>query len=121
MMFKAVFWVILPCKMIFHRRFRGAYNHFPRQYNPEDSSEQIDINLRFIAEFTKPKGGFCNEPDEISQLPHICFNIILPSKPGLPSVTSRQVHGLKCCIHFSVPLCVLHDPFHAPSFLTHVY
>jgi len=39
-----------------------------------------------------------------------CFNIILPSKPGLPSVTSRQVHGLKCCMHFSVPLCVLHDP-----------
>jgi hypothetical protein len=25
MMFRAVFWVILPCKMIFDRRLRGAY------------------------------------------------------------------------------------------------
>jgi hypothetical protein len=25
MMFTAVFWVILPCKMIVDRRFRGAY------------------------------------------------------------------------------------------------
>jgi hypothetical protein len=32
-MFRAVFWVILPCKMI-------VDNHFTRQYNPEDSSEQ---------------------------------------------------------------------------------
>jgi hypothetical protein len=24
-MFRVVFWVILPCKMIFDRRFRGAY------------------------------------------------------------------------------------------------
>jgi hypothetical protein len=36
---RAVFWVILPCKVIVDRRFRGAYNHFTRQYNPEDSSE----------------------------------------------------------------------------------
>jgi hypothetical protein len=53
-MFRAVFWVILPCKMIVNRRFRGAYclqslmmeavhtsetsvdNNFTR---PEDSSE----------------------------------------------------------------------------------
>jgi hypothetical protein len=29
MMFRAVFWVILPCKMVVDRRFRGAYclNH----------------------------------------------------------------------------------------------
>jgi hypothetical protein len=55
MMFRAVLWVVLPCKMIVDRRFRGAYclhhqgwvrtseksvdNHFTRQYNPEDSSE----------------------------------------------------------------------------------
>jgi len=32
MMFRAVFWVVLPCKMI-------VDNHFTRQYNPEDSSE----------------------------------------------------------------------------------
>jgi hypothetical protein len=24
-MFRAVFWVVLPCKMIVDRRFRGAY------------------------------------------------------------------------------------------------
>jgi hypothetical protein len=49
LMFRAVFWVVLPCKMIVDRRFRGAYclhhqgtsvdKHFSRQYNPEDSSE----------------------------------------------------------------------------------
>jgi hypothetical protein len=40
MMFRAVFWVVLPCKMIVDRRFRGAYClHY--QYNPEDSSEQV--------------------------------------------------------------------------------
>jgi hypothetical protein len=52
MMFRAVFWVVLPCKMIVDRRFRGTLmmealrtsetsvdNHFTRQYNPEDSSE----------------------------------------------------------------------------------
>jgi hypothetical protein len=33
MMFRAVFWVVLPCKMI-------VDNIFTRQYNPEDSSEQ---------------------------------------------------------------------------------
>jgi hypothetical protein len=32
MMFRAVFWVILPCKVI-------VDNQFTRQYNPEDSSE----------------------------------------------------------------------------------
>jgi hypothetical protein len=32
MMFRAVFWVILPCRMI-------VDNHFTRQYNPEDNSE----------------------------------------------------------------------------------
>jgi hypothetical protein len=30
-LFRVVFWVILPCKMI--------DNHFTRQYNPEDNSE----------------------------------------------------------------------------------
>jgi hypothetical protein len=32
MMFRAVFWVVLPGKMM-------VANHFTRQYNPEDSSE----------------------------------------------------------------------------------
>jgi hypothetical protein len=61
MMFRVVFWDILPCKIIVDRRFRGAYclhrhgwslimeavctsetsvdNHFTRQYIPEDNSE----------------------------------------------------------------------------------
>jgi hypothetical protein len=34
MMFRAVFWVILQCKMI-------VDHHFTRQYNPEDSSEHF--------------------------------------------------------------------------------
>jgi hypothetical protein len=59
-MFRVVFWVILPCKMIVDWRFRGMYclhhqgslmmeavrtsetsvdNHFTWQYNPEDNSE----------------------------------------------------------------------------------
>jgi hypothetical protein len=33
MMFRVVFWDILPCKMIVDRRFRGAY------CLPEDNSE----------------------------------------------------------------------------------
>jgi hypothetical protein len=38
MMFRAVFWVVLPCKMI-------VDNNFTRQYNPEDSSEQSDTYI----------------------------------------------------------------------------
>jgi hypothetical protein len=34
-LFRAVFWVILPCKMIVDL----VDNNFTRQYNPEDSSE----------------------------------------------------------------------------------
>jgi hypothetical protein len=47
--FRVVFWDILPCKMIVDRRFlmmeavrtseTSVDNHFTRQYNPEDSSE----------------------------------------------------------------------------------
>jgi hypothetical protein len=51
MMFRVAFWVILPCKMIVDRRFRGAVltsetsvgNHFTRQYNPEDNSEHLVV------------------------------------------------------------------------------
>jgi hypothetical protein len=48
MLFRVLFWDILPCKMIVDRRFRGAYclhnqgwvdNHFTRLYIPEDNSE----------------------------------------------------------------------------------
>jgi hypothetical protein len=63
MMFRAVFWVVLPFKMIVDRRFRGAYclhhqgsgtsetsvdNHFTRQYIPEDNSEQIIDHFGFM-------------------------------------------------------------------------
>jgi hypothetical protein len=62
MMFRIVFWDVLPCKMIVDRRFRRAYclhhysslmmeavrtsetavdNHFTRQYIPEDNSEHL--------------------------------------------------------------------------------
>jgi hypothetical protein len=49
MMFRAVFWVVLPCKMIeddwgmmeaVRTSETSVDNHFTRQYNPEDSSEQ---------------------------------------------------------------------------------
>jgi hypothetical protein len=48
MMFRIVFWNVLPCKMIVDRRFKRAYclhhqipddNHFTRQYIPEDNYE----------------------------------------------------------------------------------
>jgi hypothetical protein len=54
MKFRFVFWVVLPCKIIVDRRFRGMCalimeaartsetsvdNYFTRQYTPEDKSE----------------------------------------------------------------------------------
>jgi hypothetical protein len=39
MMFRVVFWVVLPCKMI-------VDNLFTRQYNPEDSSERDNRSLK---------------------------------------------------------------------------
>jgi hypothetical protein len=60
MMFRIVFWDVLPCKIIVDRRFRVVYclhhqsslmmdavrtsetsveNHFTRKYMPEDNSE----------------------------------------------------------------------------------
>jgi hypothetical protein len=51
MMFRVVFWDILPCKMIVDRRLMmEAYapetsvdNHFTRQYIPEDNSEHYYV------------------------------------------------------------------------------
>jgi hypothetical protein len=42
MMFRAVFWVVMPWKNFLVSPLIGASvdNHFTRQYNPEDSSEQ---------------------------------------------------------------------------------
>jgi hypothetical protein len=46
MMLRAVFWVVLPCKMIVDLMMEAVRTsetsvdkHFTRQYNPEDSSE----------------------------------------------------------------------------------
>jgi hypothetical protein len=61
MMFRIVFWDILPCKMILDRRFRGTYclhhqgwvdSHFTRQYIPEDNSEHL---VQFVLLFLKAK------------------------------------------------------------------
>jgi hypothetical protein len=57
MMFRFVFWDVLPGKIIVDRRFRGDLsflmmeavrtsetsidNHFTRQYNPEDNSKNV--------------------------------------------------------------------------------
>jgi hypothetical protein len=60
MMFRVVFWDVLPCKIIVDRRFRGAYcphhpaktlsgdNYFTRQYLPEDNSEHLNLLLNDI-------------------------------------------------------------------------
>jgi hypothetical protein len=49
MMFRAVFWVVMPCKMVVESTLMmeavrtsetSVDDHFTRQYNPEDSSEQ---------------------------------------------------------------------------------
>jgi hypothetical protein len=45
MMFRAVFWVLLSCKMI-------VDNHFTRQYNPEDSSEHL-TDILYVSEILK--------------------------------------------------------------------
>jgi hypothetical protein len=64
--FRVVFWDILPCKMIIDRRFRGAYclhhqgwvdNHFTRQYIPEGNSEhhtrrREDLKYQVESDFT---------------------------------------------------------------------
>jgi hypothetical protein len=57
MMFRIVFWDVLPCKMIVLPPSSGmrmmeavrtsetsVANHFTRQYNPEDSSE-LDVTM----------------------------------------------------------------------------
>jgi hypothetical protein len=78
LMFRVVFWAILPCKMIADRRFRGAYclhhqgwvlppslmkeavrtsetsvdNHSTRQYNPEDNSEHHTLRRENLKSHT---------------------------------------------------------------------
>jgi hypothetical protein len=51
-MFRAVFWVVLPCKMIVDRRFRGAYC----LHHPEDSSEH---HTRRRENLKSQNGGSC--------------------------------------------------------------
>jgi hypothetical protein len=56
MMFRVVFWDILPCKIIVDRRFipemeavrtseTSVDNHFTRQYIPEHNSERLNITI----------------------------------------------------------------------------
>jgi hypothetical protein len=60
MMFRAVFWVVLPCKMIVmmmeavRTSETSVDNHFTRQYNPEDSSEHHWI---FRTALKRPNSG----------------------------------------------------------------
>jgi hypothetical protein len=58
MMFRIVFWDILPCKMIVDSSLMmeavrtsqtSDDNHFTRQYIPEDNSEQCTIYQRFLS------------------------------------------------------------------------
>jgi hypothetical protein len=57
MMFRVVFWVILPCKMIVSSLMMEAVrtsetpvdNHFTRQYNSEDNSEQNNNTFLFCS------------------------------------------------------------------------
>jgi len=75
MMFRVVFWDILPCKMIVDRRFRvrtsetSVDNHFTRQYIPEDNSEQLifvmetycvllEYQLNVYVQWTRGYDGF---------------------------------------------------------------
>jgi hypothetical protein len=44
MMFRIVFWDILPCKMIVDRRFRGAYC-LHHQGIPDDISQKTILNI----------------------------------------------------------------------------
>jgi hypothetical protein len=52
MMFRAVFWVVLPCKMMMMEAVRTSEtsvdNHFTQQYNPEDSSEHVHSIVCYI-------------------------------------------------------------------------
>jgi hypothetical protein len=59
MMFRIVFWDVLPCKIIVDRQRSlmmeavrtsetSVDNYFTRQYNPEDNSEQITDCIHII-------------------------------------------------------------------------
>jgi hypothetical protein len=52
LMFRIVFWDVLPCKMVVDRRTSETSfdNHFTRQYIPEDNSELHTLRLLLIEE-----------------------------------------------------------------------
>jgi hypothetical protein len=58
-MFTAVFWVMLPCKMI-------VDNHFTRQYNPEDSSEHHTRRRENLKSHNMPVGGHSSETETLT-------------------------------------------------------
>jgi hypothetical protein len=81
MMFRVVFWDILPCKMIVDRRFRGAYclhhqvdNHFTQQYIPEDNSKHHTRRRENLKSHkrqqTLPRTSCCNIVNGATEVSH---------------------------------------------------
>jgi hypothetical protein len=50
-MFRAVFWDILPCKMIVDRRFRGAYSLDHQGHYGDVSRKSVNIILPTVRKF----------------------------------------------------------------------
>jgi hypothetical protein len=62
MMFRAVFWVVMPLMMEAVRTSETSVdNHFTRQYNPEDSSEHLTLTGLFswLKALTHSDWGYC--------------------------------------------------------------
>jgi hypothetical protein len=51
MMFRVVFWDILPCKMIVDRRFRGAY------CIPHQGWKKTTLNIKFYVILNSERGS----------------------------------------------------------------
>jgi hypothetical protein len=70
MMFRIVFWDVLPCKMIVdysslimeavRTSETSVDNHFTRQYIPEDNSEHVNslIKKKVHGEIVRPSAGY---------------------------------------------------------------
>jgi hypothetical protein len=46
MMFRVVFWVILPCNHFTRKKTRNTCKMITREYNPDDNSEQLPALFR---------------------------------------------------------------------------
>jgi hypothetical protein len=49
MMFRAVFWVVLPCKMIVDRRFRGAYCPHHQGSSTQKTALNLEENIEDLS------------------------------------------------------------------------